>query len=112
MTRSFLQFSVLLLSISAAWAQKVDVQEIHLDNGMTVLMVPRKGDPNVAAGWVARVGSVTDRPGITGISRVFEQMMFKGTRAVGTSNIEEDLKTLHEMDTVHNQIRHEEEALI
>jgi len=112
MTRRFLQFSVLLLSISAAWAQKVDVQEIHLDNGMTVLMVPRKGDPNVAAGWVARVGSVNERPGITGISHLFEHMMFKGTRAVGTSNIEEDLKTLHEMDTVHNQIRHEEEALI
>src|ERR1051325_522732 len=94
------------------WGQKVPVEEFTLDNGLKLLMVPRKGDPNVAAGWVARVGSVNERPGITGISHLFEHMMFKGTRAVGTSNIEEDLKTLHEMDTVHNQIRHEEEALI
>ena len=112
MTRRSLQFIVLLLTVATAWAQKVDVQEVHLDNGMTVLMVPRKGDPNVAAGWVARVGSVNERPGITGISHLFEHMMFKGTHAVGTNNIEQDLKTLHEMDAVHTQIRQEEEALI
>ena len=33
---------------------------------MRVLLVPRKGDPNVSAGWIARVGSVNERPGITG----------------------------------------------
>ncbi len=74
----------LLVCAQLAAAQKVPVQEIVLDNGMRVLLVPRKGDPNVAAGWVARVGSVNERPGITGLSHLFEHMMFKGTHAVGT----------------------------
>jgi predicted Zn-dependent peptidase len=38
----------------------------------------------VAAGWLAKVGSVNERPGITGISHFFEHMMFKGTDTIGT----------------------------
>src|SRR5215510_11965542 len=60
-------FCALLLVFSAAMigmAQQVPVQEVVLDNGLRVLMVPRKGDPNIAAGWIARVGSVNERPGI------------------------------------------------
>ncbi|HYG11356.1 MAG TPA: pitrilysin family protein [Pyrinomonadaceae bacterium] len=96
----------------AAAAQKVPVQEVVLDNGMRLLLVPRKGDPNVAAGWVARVGSVNERPGITGLSHLFEHMMFKGTHAVGTKNIEENLKLIKEMDAVRADLRREEQALI
>src|SRR2546425_3781042 len=103
---------VFILLASPAWAQKVPVQEFLLDNGMKLLMVPRKGDPNVAAGWVARVGSVNERPGITGISHLFEHMMFKGTHTIGTSNFAEEQKVLQEMDTVRAEIRKEEEALI
>ena len=95
-----------------AWGQKVPVEEFVLPNGMKFLLVPRRGDPNVAAGWVAKVGSVNERPGITGISHLFEHMMFKGTRVIGTSNIDEEMKTLREMDAVRAEIRREEQALI
>jgi predicted Zn-dependent peptidase len=95
----------------AAWAQQVAVQELVLDNGMKVLMVPRRGDPNVAAGWVAKVGSVNERPGITGISHLFEHMMFKGTRTIGTSNIDKDLELQSRMDEVKAKLRVEEGAL-
>ena len=37
-----------------AFPQQTPVQEHVLSNGMKLLMVPRKGDPNVAAGWVAQ----------------------------------------------------------
>ncbi len=111
-TRPYRILVIFILLAAAAWSQQVPVQEFVLDNGMKLLMVPRKGDPNVAAGWVARVGSVNERPGITGISHLFEHMMFKGTHAIGTTNIEEDLKTLREMDTVRAELRQEEEALI
>ena len=37
-------------------AQQVQVEEHVLPNGMKLLMVPRRGSPNVAAGWVAKVG--------------------------------------------------------
>jgi predicted Zn-dependent peptidase len=93
------------------WAQHVPVQEFVLDNGLKFLMVPRKGAPNIAAGWVAKVGSVNERPGITGISHLFEHMMFKGTHVIGTKNIEEDLKLNLEMDRVKAEIRKEEQEL-
>lgn len=89
-------------------AQQIPVEELVLDNGMKVLMVPRKGDPNVAAGWIARVGSANERPGITGISHLFEHMMFKGTRTLGTTDIEQDLKLQAQMDAVKAKIRAEE----
>ncbi|HEX8633907.1 MAG TPA: pitrilysin family protein, partial [Pyrinomonadaceae bacterium] len=100
------------MSALTAAAQKVPVQEILLDNGMRLLLVPRKGDPNVAAGWVARVGSVNERPGITGLSHLFEHMMFKGTHAIGTKNIEENLRLIKEMDAVRADLRREEQSLI
>ncbi len=102
----------LLLCVQFAAAQKVPVQEIVLDNGMRVLLVPRKGDPNVAAGWVARVGSVNERPGITGLSHLFEHMMFKGTHAIGTRDIAANLQLIKEMDQVRADLRKEQEALI
>jgi predicted Zn-dependent peptidase len=74
-----------------ATAQQVEVEEFTLDNGMQFLLVPRSDQPNVvSAGWVARVGSVNERPGITGISHFFEHMMFKGTDTIGTRNPERD----------------------
>ena len=102
----------LFLCAGAARAQNVPVQEVMLDNGMRLLLVPRKGDPNIAAGWVTRTGSVNERPGITGLSHLFEHMMFKGTRTIGTKNIDENLKLLKEMDDVRAQIRAEEKELI
>ena len=61
MKRITLGLLTLLLCAATAAAQKVPVQEVTLENGMRVLMVPRKGDPNIAAGWIARVGSVNER---------------------------------------------------
>ncbi len=95
-----------------AGAQQVPVEEVVLDNGMTLLLLPRPGDPNVAAGWVAKVGSVYERPGITGVAHLFEHMMFKGTAAIGTRNIEQDLQIIAELDDVKAALRVEETALL
>jgi predicted Zn-dependent peptidase len=74
-------------------AQQVNPEVFTLDNGMKFLLLPRTDQPNViAAGWVAKVGSVNERPGITGISHFFEHMMFKGTDTIGTSAPEADAK--------------------
>ncbi|MCA1575097.1 MAG: insulinase family protein [Acidobacteria bacterium] len=112
MKKISISFLALLLCVQFAAAQKVPVQEIVLDNGMRLLLVPRKGDPNVAAGWVARVGSVNERPGITGLSHLFEHMMFKGTHAIGTKDIAENLKLIKEMDDVRAELRKEQQTLI
>ena len=97
---------------ATAMAQQVPVEEVVLDNGLTLLLLPRPGDPNVAAGWVAKVGSVHERPGITGVAHLFEHMMFKGTATIGTRNIEQDLQIIAELDEVKAALRVEEAALL
>src|SRR5438034_10779078 len=97
---------------SKAWCQQVPVKEIRLDNGMKVLLVQRKGSPSISAGWIAKVGSVNEHPGVTGISHFFEHMMFKGTQTLGTKNIEEDLKLNLQLDRIKAELRKEEQALI
>src|SRR5712672_507233 len=96
---------------STALAQRVSVEEIRFANGMKVLLVQRKGSPNISAGWIAKVGSVNEHSGVTGISHLFEHMMFKGTQTLGTRNIEEDLKLNMELDRVKAELRKEEQIL-
>ena len=103
--KQLVRLFLLLAFVPGLRAQNVQVQEFVLDHGLKLLMVPRKGDPNVAAGWIAKVGSVNERPGITGLSHLFEHMMFKGTHIIGTNNIKEDLKLIDEMDALKAEIR-------
>jgi predicted Zn-dependent peptidase len=95
---------VVALALPAA-AQKVEVEEFTLPNGMQFLLVPRSDQPNVvSAGWVARVGSVNERPGITGISHFFEHMMFKGTDTIGTRDPARDATFRAEQKAVRDEI--------
>ncbi len=103
---------VVALATSAVFAQRVEVEEFELDNGMEFLLLPRKGDPNVAVGWVAKVGSVNERPGVTGVAHLFEHMMFKGTHTIGTKDIDSDLATIEQLDELRKKIQAEEVALI
>ena len=90
MLRLFAAIALLACTLASP-AQQVDAQEFTLDNGMKFLLVPRADQPNViAAGWLAKVGSVNERPGITGISHFFEHMMFKGTNTIGTRDAAKD----------------------
>ena len=100
------------LLLPQLWAQQVQVEELVLENGLKFLFVPRHGDPNVAAGWIAKVGSADERPGITGISHLFEHMMFKGTHTIGASDVEENLRVMDRMDEVKSQLFEEERELI
>lgn len=86
--------AVAALAVAAPLAaQQVSPEVLTLDNGMKFLLLPRTDQPNViAAGWVAKVGSVNERPGITGISHFFEHMMFKGTDTIGTSDAAADAR--------------------
>lgn len=95
-----------LATASAAMGQQVQVEEFVLDNGMEFLLVPRSEQPNsIAAGWVAKVGSVNERPGITGISHFFEHMMFKGTTTIGTRDAETDAAIMARLNDVHTRLR-------
>lgn len=106
----FIFIALVLLPVSSL-AQEVNVIEHELDNGLTLLLVPKPGDPNIAAGWVAKVGSVNERPGITGVAHLFEHMMFKGTHALGTQDIAQDLEIIEQLDALRVDIQAEEVEL-
>ena len=96
---------VTLLIAAPVVAQQVEVESFTLDNGMEFLLVPRTEQPNsIAVGWVAKVGSVNERPGITGISHFFEHMMFKGTRTIGTRHPDQDAEFMARQTDVKDQL--------
>lgn len=92
-------------------AQKVPVQEVTLANGMKLLLVERHDEPSVAGGWVAHVGSSSEKPGMTGIAHLFEHMMFKGTETIGTKDYEKDLQILAAQEKVRDEMRAEERKM-
>jgi predicted Zn-dependent peptidase len=112
MNRIALTLLTFVVCAGLAHAQQVPVQEVSLDNGLRLLLVPRKGDPNIAAGWIAKVGSVNERPGITGLSHLFEHMMFKGSHTIGTKNFAEESRVMAELDRVRAEVDREQRELI
>jgi len=98
---------LLALPAAAAEAPQIVVEEVVLDNGMTWLLYEQHDSPTVTAGWTALVGSVNERPGITGMSHFFEHMMFKGTHTIGTTDIEADLRIIEEQESVRKEMRAE-----
>jgi len=106
------RLALLLLALlprpaGAAEKPQINVQEFTLPNGMRWLLFERHDSPTVVGGWVAHVGSVNEREGITGISHLFEHMMFKGTRVIGTKDIDQDLRIIDEQEKVRAEMREE-----
>lgn len=66
-----------------AAAQKLAVGRHTLDNGMTVLTHEDHSIPMISLYVFYRVGSRNERPGITGVSHLFEHMMFNGSAKYG-----------------------------
>jgi predicted Zn-dependent peptidase len=102
--------AVLSAAVPAA-AQNIDAREYWLDNGMQVLMVERHEAPTIMAAIFARVGSANETTGITGISHLFEHMMFKGTETIGTKDIKRDREIMAELDSLRTLMRAEERVM-
>ena len=86
------------------------VIERVLPNGLKVLMVKRPEAPLIRCILAYRVGSVNERPGITGISHFHEHMMFKGTRSMGIKPgmLAKDDEYNRQIDALMDQVAAEE----
>jgi len=85
----------------------IAVTERQLPNGMRFLFYENHASPTVTLGWVAHVGSVNETEGITGISHLFEHMMFKGTHVIGTKNDALDASNIAAQEALQEQMRAE-----
>ena len=65
--------------LSAQSGPNLKVARMQLPNGLTVLALEDHTVPSVAYYTVFKVGSRNERPGITGLSHLFEHMMFNGS---------------------------------
>jgi predicted Zn-dependent peptidase len=96
---------IALLTLAGSLVADVEPEIFTLDNGMKFILLPRAEEPNnVAVGWVAMVGSVNERPGITGMSHFFEHLMFKGTTIIGTSDATQDAAFTEAERNLRNQM--------
>ena len=68
------------------------VEEHSLDNGLQIRLLRDSSLPVCTAYSFFRVGSRNERPGITGISHLFEHMMFNGSKKYGPKEFDRRLE--------------------
>src|SRR5687768_9372915 len=73
-------------------ASLFQVKEATLGNGLKVRLIENREVPVVALYTFFRVGSRNERPGITGISHLFEHMMFNGAKKYGPKEFDQVLE--------------------
>ncbi len=106
MRNALITTGALLATSTMAIAQQVEPIEYTLDNGMHFLLMPRDEQPNIiTAGWISPVGSVNERPGITGVSHLLEHLLFKGTDNLGTSDAAADKQFRDELTVIREKMR-------
>ncbi|MGB6339518.1 MAG: pitrilysin family protein [Candidatus Aminicenantaceae bacterium] len=103
-------FLVLGVSIAAQTFDAIKSQvKVHvLENGMKFIVLERHEAPVVSFHVYADVGSANESYGITGISHLLEHMAFKGSKLVGTTNYEEEVKVLEELDALYEKLKAEQ----
>jgi predicted Zn-dependent peptidase len=65
----------------------------ELSNGLRVRLLPDPGTPIVSYQTFFRVGSRNERPGLTGISHLFEHLMFNGAAKYGPKEFDRQLES-------------------
>src|SRR5213082_195885 len=68
------------------------VAEHALENGLQIRLLPDRSLPVATLYSFFRVGSRNERPGITGISHLFEHMMFNGSKKYGPKEFDRKLE--------------------
>jgi zinc protease len=69
------------------------VIEATLPNGLNVRLLPNDAVPTCSFYTFFKVGSRNERPGITGISHLFEHMMFNGAKKYGPGQFDRVLES-------------------
>ncbi len=68
------------------------VHAVSLSNGLRLRVLAERGWPTVSYQTFFQVGSRDERPGITGISHLFEHMMFNGAARYGPKEFDRVLE--------------------
>ncbi len=75
-----------------------------LDNGLKVILFRDTTPAVVSCRLYYFVGSMYESHGTTGLSHMFEHMMFKGTERLGTKNYEKEKQYIKKIDSLYSEI--------
>ena len=103
--------AVVFAAAYPAAAQNINAKEYRLDNGMQVLLVEKHEAPTIMSGIAFRVGSSSEITGITGISHLFEHMMFKGSEVLGTKDFKRERPIMDKLDSLRALMRNEQRIM-
>jgi predicted Zn-dependent peptidase len=87
--------------------------EATLPNGLKIRLLPNRTAPIASVYTFFKVGSRNEQPGITGISHLFEHMMFNGSKKYGPKQFDRVLEshggrsnayTTHDMTVYHEEV--------
>lgn len=73
-------FLFILLLFSYSFPQNVNIESYRLKNGMKVILGEDHRVPSICVNIFFNVGGKYEKPGTTGISHLFEHMMFNGSK--------------------------------
>ena len=103
-----------LMVVAAPFASGFDFSELEnsvtehtLKNGLKILIMERHDAPVASFVTFANVGGVDDPKEYTGLAHMFEHMAFKGTRTIGTTDLDNELKAMAVEDSLWYLLRAE-----
>ncbi|MGA2507843.1 MAG: pitrilysin family protein [Chitinispirillaceae bacterium] len=111
--KSLLLAIVSFLSISmpiTAGEIKLPVCYSVLKNGLRIIMVPDTNVAVVSCRLYYFVGSMYESTGFTGLSHMYEHMMFKGTKKLGTANYAAEVPLMSAIDSLDRLLYLREQA--
>jgi len=94
-----------LVPILSAAEIDIPVHYDTLENGLKVIMVPDTNVAVVSSRLYYFVGSMYEGPGTSGLSHMYEHMMFKGTKRLGTKDYEKEKVYIEKIDSIDAEIQ-------
>ena len=79
---------------------QIPVHYDTLKNGLRVIIVPDTNVAVVSCRLYYFVGSMYEGPGTTGLSHMYEHMMFKGTKRLGTKAYQKEVPIMSSIDSL------------
>ncbi len=99
-------FGALLCSLYADQFQ-IPVHYDTLKNGLRIIIVPDTNVAVVSCRLYYFVGSMYEGPGSSGLSHMYEHMMFKGTKRIGTKSYNKEIPLMASIDSLADIIHKE-----
>ncbi len=85
------------------------VRKVTLKNGLRLLILERPASPVVSFCMFIRTGGLDDEDGKTGLAHMFEHMLFKGTKTIGTKDYAKEAPLLEKIDQAALQLQQEKD---